>query len=539
MRTSGCLRHCVPALATFLLLVARPAEAAAGSVEAALRAALAAPVDACGGSGPDAQELARFYPAASPAPLWVDERGPRPRARQLRTVLERAEDEGLAPARYALAGIEARWQASEPAELGCLDLLLTAAFARYGRDVATGRVAPGEADRSWHIRPAAFDPVGLLRASPGDADVSKHLETLAPAHGLYRRLRTALARYRRLAERGGWDTALSGPTLGLGDESDRVPALRERFRREGDLDPDASSSNRRYDAVLADAVRRFQRRHGLEVDGVVGPQTLAALDTPVAERVAQLRRAMERLRWMPRDLGPHYVLVNTAGFELAVIEDDRTVLGMRVIVGTLDQGTPSFTATLRSLVINPYWNVPSRIVRDKLLPRERQSPGYLAARGFRVFDAGDGEWREPDAQALSRAQRVEPGRVPRLRQEPGPGNLMGRLSFVFPNPFDVFLHDTPDRSLFERVVRACSEGCVRIEHAMTLALHALRRTPEWTEERIQQEIDALRHRVLTLPEPMPVYVIYLPCWVDDEGIAHFRPDHYRREQALARYFPAR
>jgi murein L,D-transpeptidase YcbB/YkuD len=240
---------------------------------------------------------------------------------------------------------------------------------------------------------------------------------------------------------------------------------------------------------------------------------------------------MERLRWMPRDLGQHYVWVNTAAFELAVIEHDRSVLDMRAIVGTRDQATPSFTATLSSLVINPYWNVPARIARDKLFPRERKRPGYLAARGFRVLDPNTGRWREPDVTSLLPSTR--------LRQEPGPGNSMGRLSFVLPNPFDIFLHDTPDRSLFEREVRACSEGCVRIANAMALAVHTLRRSPEWTEERLQGEIDALRHRVLTLPEPIPVYVVYVPSWVDEDGVVHFRPDHYGRDAVLEQHFPPR
>jgi murein L,D-transpeptidase YcbB/YkuD len=375
-----------------------------------------------------------------------------------------------------------------------------------------------------------FDAVAALRDAPSDADPAKQLETLAPRHRLYAGLRAALARYRRLAEGGGWHTTPPGPALGPGDEGGRVAALRERLRREGDLDAGGSPLDRRYDADLTDAVRRFQRRHGLLPDGVVGPRTLAALNTPVALRIAQLRRAMERLRWLPRDLGSHYVLVNTAGFELSVVEGDRTVLGMRVIVGAPDQPTPSFTATLRSLTINPYWNVPDRIARDTLVPRERRRPGYLAARGFRVLDPRTGQWREPDAASLA-------GAAPQLRQEPGPGNLMGRLSFAFPNPFDVFLHDTPDRSLFEREVRACSEGCVRIEQAMALALHTLRRAPEWTEEGIREEIDALRHQVLVLPEPIPVYVVYLPSWVDEAGLAHFRPDHYGREQVLAKHFP--
>jgi murein L,D-transpeptidase YcbB/YkuD len=240
---------------------------------------------------------------------------------------------------------------------------------------------------------------------------------------------------------------------------------------------------------------------------------------------------MERLRWMPRDLGRHYVLVNLAGFELAVIEYDRVVLGMRIVVGMADQSTPSFAATLRSLTINPYWNVPHRIARDRLVPKEQRSPGYLAAHGFRILDPRTGQWREPDASILA-------GPAPRFRQEPGPDNLMGRLSFTLPNPFAVFLHDTPARSLFAREIRSCSEGCVRLENAMALALHTLRRAPEWTEARIQEEIDALRHRVLTLPEPIPAYVVYLPSWVDEDGLAHFHPDHYGRQTVLRWEFPS-
>jgi murein L,D-transpeptidase YcbB/YkuD len=534
MPITNVLQRCAGALAALCLLIAgppEPGEAADGPRIAALRSVLAAPADTCGASHLDRQRLARLYPGRSPLPLWVDETGPRPRARRLRTVLERSEAEGLPAARYGLEAVAARWEARTPTEQACLDVLLTTAFERYGRDLATGIVAPREADRTWHLPPAAaFDAVAALRAAPPKADPAARLEALAPAHGSYQRLRAGLARYRRLADEGGWDTALAGPLLRPGDESEEIRALRERLRREGDLDFGGSSPDRSYDAMVTDAVRRFQHRHGLLEDGVVGPRTLAALNTPVDTRIAQLRRAMERLRWMPRDLGSHYVFVNTAGFELAVIEHDRTVLGLRIIVGTGEQSTPSFAATLRSLTINPYWNVPYRIARDRLVPREQRNPGYLAAHGFRVLDPRTGQWREPDSETIA-------GPVPRLRQEPGPDNLMGRLSFTLPNPFAVFLHDTPARSLFARQIRACSEGCVRIEHAMALALHALRRAPEWTEERIQEEINALRHHVLTLPEPIPVYIVYLPSWVDENGLAHFRPDHYGRETVLVWDFP--
>jgi murein L,D-transpeptidase YcbB/YkuD len=515
-----------------LLLVPTAADGVvSASVAARVRAALAAPEEACRGSRLDARGLAGVYAAASSIPLWVDEAGPGPRARRLRAVLETAESEGLRAVDYGRADIAAYWHASTPAELACLDLALTAAAERYALDLARGRVAPRAADPTWHLpRPPAGPAAAALHALARGADVDEQLAGLAPAHGLYRRLRMALARYRQVVERGGWDALPRGPWLRPGDEGAGVVALRERLRRGGDLEPAASSADQRFDAGLYDAVRRFQRRHGLRDDGVVGPRTRAALDTPAEERVAQLRRALERLRWMPRDLGSHHVLVNTAAFELAVVEGDRAVLGMRVIVGMPDQATPSFTATLRALAINPYWNVPVRIARDKLLPRERQSPGYLAARGFRILDARTGEWRQPEAALLG-------GSPLRLRQEPGPGNLMGRLAFALPNPYDVYLHDTPQRALFDREVRACSEGCVRIEGAMALALHLLREAPEWTAERLQREIDSLRHRVVALPDPIPAYVVYLPSWVDDEGVVHFRPDHYGRERILAAHFP--
>ena len=499
-----------------------------GVAPSVLQAALAAPAARCQQPDLDGRRLARFYREASPAPLWVDETGPLLRAVQLRAALRRAEDQGLSVARYGLGAIEARWQAVGPVEQTCLDLLLTAAFERYASDLAQGQLGPAMADPTWHLRARVFDPAAALAGASPDDDLARRLDELSPSHGLYRRLRAALARYRQLAEQGGWDTTLSGDSLRGGAP---VTALRERLRREGDLEAVSSAAERPWDPALTEGVRRFQRRHGLSPDGIVGPRTLAALNTPVTARTAQLRRAMERLRWMPRDLGQHYVWVNTAAFELAVIENDRSVLGMRTIVGTPDQATPSFTATLSSLVINPYWNVPTRIARDKLFPRERRSPGYLAARGFRVLDPNTGRWREPDVTSLLPSTR--------LRQEPGPANSMGRLSFVLPNAFDVFLHDTPDRSLFEREVRTCSEGCVRIENAMALALHTLRRSPEWTEERIQSEIDAVRHQVVTLPEPIPVYVVYLPSWVDEDGVVHFRPDSYGREAVLVQHFPPR
>jgi murein L,D-transpeptidase YcbB/YkuD len=515
------------------------AEAPGGDVlSQAMRAALNAPSVSCSDTRIDTRRLAPYYRHTDATPLWVGPPGPGHRARQLLVALQVAEEQGLPSARYRLADIELHWHARAPAEQACLDLLLTDAFARYSLDLHSGRLDPREADTNWHLRPAAFDPAAALLSAGNGGSFAQLLDALAPAHEAYRRLREALRRYRLIAQHGGWRPLPPGPKLEPGDTHAQAALLRERLRAEGDLSGFSLADGNTYDATLAAAVRRYQRRHGLNADGIVGPRTRAAFDVPIEGRIAQIRRGLERWRWLPRDLGGHYILVNTAGFELAVIEDGKTVLRMRTINGTPDQATPSFTATLRSLIINPYWYVPGRIERDKLWPREQRNPGYLAARGFKIFDTRNGSWQELDPARLD-WPRINGGNSGlRLRQEPGPKNLMGRLSFVFPNPHDVFLHDTPDRLLFERDTRTFSEGCVRIENAMVLALHALRRSPEWSEARIQEEIDALRHQTLPLLEPIPVYVLYLTSWVDDDGLVHFREDVYHRESVLAEYYPA-
>jgi murein L,D-transpeptidase YcbB/YkuD len=206
-----------------------------------------------------------------------------------------------------------------------------------------------------------------------------------------------------------------------------------------------------------------------------------------------------------------------------------------------DQPTPSFAATLQSLAINPYWNVPERIARDVLLPKQQRDPLFFATRGIRVFDArnGNGNGEEIEPSNLDWTRVDADSFAYQLRQEPGPKNSLGRLSFMLPNPFGVFLHDTPEKSLFERDTRTFSEGCVRLEQAMALAQHALRQLDGWSEERLRSEVDALRHQTLRLPEPIPVYVLYLTSWVDDDGLVHFREDVYRRERILAGYYPPR
>lgn len=541
-------------LAALLLFAASGAARAEPSPEAALaealRASLAAPVVACSESRLDPRRLAPYYPSASPRPLWVSHRGPGARARLLRALLRTAGQHGLEPARYRIDDIEAHWRDRSPAGQACLELYLTSAFERYSLDLRTGRVGPHEADPSWYLPVADFDPAIALAAVGSDGDFAALIDSLAPSHPAYQRLREALARYEAIAHAGGWPVLPPGPEFGPGKAAttpELIASLRVRLRAEGDLSGFSLGDRETYDEQLEAAMQRFQQRHGLLADGVVGARTRAALNVPVAARIAQLRRTLERWRWLPRDLGDHYILVNSAGFELAVIERGHTVLGMRVIVGTPEQPTPSFAATLQTLAINPYWNVPERIARDVLLPKQQRDPLFFTTRGIRVFDPrndngnnnGNSNGEEIEAAQLDWSNMDADSFVFRLRQEPGPKNSLGRLSFMLPNPFGVFLHDTPEKTLFARDTRTFSEACVRLEQAMALARHALRQLDGWDEERLRSEIDTLRHQTLRLPEPIPVYVLYLTSWVDDDGLVHFREDVYQRERILAGYYPAR
>ena len=531
------------ALAALLMFTAPGAARAEPSPDAALaqalRASLSAPVVACSESRLDPRPLAVFYQPANPRPLWVSPRGPGARARALRAALRAAGQQGLEPARYRLADIEAHWRDHSPVGQACLDLYLTNAFKRYSLDLRTGQVGPREADPSWYPPVPRFDPAAALKAA-GDGDFDAFIDALAPSHPAYRRLREALAHYEGIAKEGGWPTLAPGPELAPGKAPaapEQIVQLRARLRAEGDLSGFSLGDSETYDAALADAVRRFQQRHGLLADAIVGPRTRAALNVPVAARIAQIRRTLERWRWLPHDLGERYILVNSAGFELTVVEHERTVLDMRAIMGALEQPTPSFSAKLRSLIINPYWNVPARIAREELLPLQLRDPRYFATHAFQVLDLRNGEQIDPARVDWARVDADSFGF--RLRQEPGPKNSLGQLSFVLPNQFEIFLHDTPEKALFARDTRTFSHGCIRIEHPEALAQYALRGLDGWNEERIRSEVDSLQQETLNLPEPIPVYVLYLTSWVDDAGLVNFRDDVYGREDVLAWYYPDR
>ena len=328
--------------------------------------------------------------------------------------------------------------------------------------------------------------------------------------------------------------------LQAGSESREIQTLREQLWMLGDLEESAIEGTR-YDTALASGVRRFQKRHGLKTDGIVGKRTRAALSVPVEQRIQLIRLNLERWRWLPRDLGDRYITVNTAAFELQVHEGDRIPLSMRVIVGKKKRETPVFTENMQYLIVNPYWHVPTKLAIRDLIPAQVRDPNYFVRKRIRVLSSWQSDAVELHPDLIDWQSFLE-GRylAYKLRQDPGAQNSLGRIKFMLPNPYSIYLHDTPARHLFDKPVRTFSSGCIRVEDAYDLANYVLadgnRRYPEG---RIEDIIAQGETRSLPLPRPLPVYMLYQTAWVGRDGRVQFRDDVYRRDRGLALALPER
>ena len=488
--------------------------------------------------------LPSFYERRLYRPAWSDERGPTRLADDLVGALRRADLEGLRSEDYHLAGIDAllagvradakRDPAIAPDRWAELDLLLTDAFLVYGAHLLAGRVNPETLRPEWLAHPRSADIAAVLEAALASGNIGVMLETLAPPQHGYRRLREALARYREVAASGGWPAIPDRSTLQLGDSGPPVVALRERLRLEDDLGPAAQQDTALFDEGVEQALKKFQRRHGLAADGAVGVATRAELNVRVERRVEQVELNLERWRWLPKDLGRRHIIVNIAAFELEVVAEEAVVLSMRVVVGRPFDRTPVLSDTMRYIVLNPYWHVPRNIAAGELLAKVRQDPSYLARYKLRVFPNSGPDAREVDPTTVDWSA-ITPARFPfRLRQDPGPLNALGRVKFMFLNKYNVYLHDTPARPLFDEAQRDFSHGCIRIQQPIELAVYLLRQDPRWNRDALLGALDEAVDRTVPLPEPMPIHLLYWTAWADEDGTIQFRRDIHGRDAPLLR-----
>jgi murein L,D-transpeptidase YcbB/YkuD len=356
------------------------------------------------------------------------------------------------------------------------------------------------------------------------------LLALVPAFGdapnePYVRLQAALEQYLQIAENGGWPTLPGGPTIEPGSDESRVTALARRLAVTGDLDA-GERVFAVYDDELQAAVRRFQARHGLETDALVGRKTLQALNVPVERRIAQLRLNTERSRRVFAPGLSDFLLVNVPAFEATLLRDGEALMTTKVIVGETETETPLFTAQMKHVVINPTWTVPYSIASKELLPKIQRDPGFLKRGGYDVFNRDN---RRVDPATIDWMSLHENYFPYTFVQRPGCANELGRIKFVFPNDFGVFMHDTPSKQLFARDTRALSHGCIRMDNPIGFAERVLE--PEgWTRDDIVMQLETTETVTVPLSEPIPVIVTYLTAVVDESGTVYFYRDIYGRDE---------
>ena len=484
-----------------------------------------------------------FYELNGYSPWWVRGQEPTPQARQLIVLLLRSEQKGLSPDDYD----GPRWQdriarltlvAVRPNESDAVkfDLALTVCAMRYISDLHSGRVNPKRVAFFLNGEYKKYDLAEFLRDHVANAaDVSSALAQVEPQYPGYRRTIQALQRYIEFAkEDDGEQLPPVKKSIVPGQFYSGVPRVARFLRLIGDLpqDVDVSPDHLIYDGAVVSAVKNFQRRLGRDPNGLIDVQTLADLNVPLSRRVRQMQLVLERWRWLPSSFEQPPLIVNIPEFLLRANDKDLNVqFTMKVVVGkALGHSTPVFSETMEYVVFRPYWEVPPSITRAELIPHVIRDRNYLANKDLEVVDSHE---RVVTAGAVSTEviNELRTGRLS-LRQKPGPKNSLGLVKFVFPNSYNVYMHDTPATEFFAKSRRDFSHGCIRLENPAELAAWVLRNNAGWNMERIRAAMKGDTPQQVKLAQPIPVFIVYGTAVVTEDGIVHFYDDIYGHDTAL-------
>ena len=486
--------------------------------------------------------LAGLYIDRNHRAFWSTDRDLLPQADSLVEAIKEADREGLRSEDYHLASLEAMMRdfrthgqdGSFPfaPRLADLDLMLTDAFLLYASHLATGKVDPETLEPRWHPRRDALDYADFMENALRSNRIRESLRGLLPRHAFYAHLRRMLLLFEARAKKGGWEPVPGGPEMKLGGEGQRVSALRRRLAASGDFVERQRRKRTEFDSTLAGAVRRFQKRHGLDATGIVDSTTRAALNVPVEDRVGQIRANLERWRWLPHTLSRKYVAVNVADFRLTAVENGSAVLSMKVVVGNPDWQTPVFSSSLTQVLFNDYWVAPHNILETELINYMKADSEYLRRNKMVLLRQQGDTLQEIDPRSVNLAA-LDPKDIDfTLRQDPGPLNIMGQVKFLLPNRYEVFLHDTPYREDFAKSIRMYSHGCIRLERPYEFAEYLLKDYPGWTKDTILAVVQRIERRTINLKEPVRIDVLYCTAWRDKDGTIEFREDYYGRDKRL-------
>jgi murein L,D-transpeptidase YcbB/YkuD len=535
--------HLVPALCALVLSAgavhaqdARPApNPAALSVPrapalpapaAALKAALARELAGV----PEAERTAidGFFAARDYAPFWTEPGSDR--AEALIAALEASGAQGLPSARYDPAALTALFDAPGDAEAATREIAASRASLRFAGDLGAGILDPSAVNENITRNPARPSPAALM-ARLGSGPLDAVLADLAPASPDYARLVAEKARLEALARAEDWGPAVTdGPTLHPGDSGPRVAELRARLARLGYVVPDAETVGTRFDPALEQAVKAFQRDYGLNDDGVVGALTLAAVNAPAETRLAQVVVNLERIRWMPRDLGERYLYVNIPDFTAKLVEGGAAVWESKVVVGKAQvTETAEFSDVVEYIVVNPTWHIPDSIAIRDYLPKLQRDQMVLKRQGIDLMTRG-GTVINPK---LVDFRQYTPENFPfRIKQRPSEDNALGQVKFMFPNQHSIYMHDTPHREYFARDVRAYSNGCIRLEKPTELAEALLAGQVPDPAASFAGWVAADAEKHVTLARPVPVHIVYRTVFFDEDGTVRYRPDVYGRDAQI-------
>ncbi len=483
--------------------------------------------------------LAEVYERRNFAPNWTN----RDEIGELITVIKNTDKDGLDPADYHLREAEYVYRElgagnlQSAHEQAALDVMLTDSLFRVAYHLRFGKVNPNNLDTNWNFKRELGDqpPAVRMQQAMDAPSLQTFLDELAPRGPIYKRLRVALADYRELAAAGGWPSVAEGPTLKPGATDERVATIARRLAVTADIaDAAPYTSSAVYDEALEAGVRKFQARHGLDSDGVIGPATLRAMNVPVESRIEQLRLNLERARWVFDSLSDNFIIVNIAGFRAYVVRDTNIVWQTQVQVGRSYHQTPVFRDEMKYVVFNPTWTVPYSIATKEMLPRIKKDPTYFDTRDFDIKDRS-GALIDPKSIDWSSLSR---GNFPyTFVQRPGPRNALGRVKFIFPNEHSVYLHDTPSKALFGRAERAFSHGCVRVQNPFDLA-EVLLGSDGWDQDKIKATLDSLETKTVYLPEALPVLLLYWTADIGQTGDVHFYTDVYERDARITKAMAA-
>jgi len=486
-------------------------------------------------------ELSAFYDGRDFAPAWIENNRLSDTARRVLAVLGSAEEHGLRSGDY-LAGPLATQEAlvtsgTDTEDLARIDIAITAQAMRYIKDLHSGRFTPREVKLGLDIQHKELDLADELAKLLQSSDVQMFLASFAPQHQGYERLKEQLATYRKLALEDDWQRLDDSKVLEEGDDYPPADRLRQRLGLTGDLPRATDTGAPIYDTDLAAGVARFQTRHGLEPDGIIGEKTFQQLNRPWSDRVAQIAVSLERWRWVPDDTEDRLVVVNVPSFSLRAFDDihrpEMSAVDSRVVVGkTYSQfRTPIFNGVMQYLDFRPYWNIPGSIVRREIVPH-LDEPGYLDQRDYEIVREF-GHNAQVFPATPENIEKVRQGTL-LLRQRPGPKNALGEVKFIFPNEHNVYLHSTPAKTLFAKSRRDFSHGCIRVADPVGLAEWVLSDQPDWDRQAIERAMGKGEPTRVQITQRTPVWILYVTSLVDAKtGELYFWDDIYALDEALA------